>query len=340
MSYKNSPKGHALNAKSIEHQKSFGITLDPDAGAGQFIPPAPPPKTAEQIRSEEIITKIKRDQERYAERQQKFSKLSQYWQEFKTEDGSEPFKVTSSMARNIAETMWGRGGTTARKTNRPGVYYYSCASHGGYVVDPRALTEDERKRIDQYIEPEGLEVCAMLRNDGSIRVLKYKAPNSRTRSQCSYVMADGDAGFYKYPLYTFEEDLEWAILESQTDIHTLDVTPDRMYERKKIAQDTLFEWFDPNGPRKTRERQKQAMLDSGAYLQGSAMSKDRPDGTNMVKVIFRNKDGDDKAYWMAHETYDKGREASPFMATIEDFAKIGPVTQAKTAEFYGQDSEV
>lgn len=58
--------------------------------------------------------------------------------------------------RRIAESMWGRDGTTGYRTNRRGAYYYSCAGHGGYIVDADSLTASERSSIEKYIKPSEL----------------------------------------------------------------------------------------------------------------------------------------------------------------------------------------
>ena len=62
--------------------------------------------------------------------------------------------ITHSQARSMAEANWGRGGTKSRRTNRTGAFYFSCSSHGGYIIDGRAMSEEARKAISAYREPE------------------------------------------------------------------------------------------------------------------------------------------------------------------------------------------
>jgi len=61
--------------------------------------------------------------------------------------------ITHSHARSMAEANWGRDGTNSRRTNRTGAFYFSCSSHGGYIIDGRALTEEERTALAAFREP-------------------------------------------------------------------------------------------------------------------------------------------------------------------------------------------
>ena len=70
-------------------------------------------------------------------------------------------------ARPIAELMWGRGGTNAMKTNRRGAYYFSCSSHGGYLVCAKDLTDAERRSLDPYIKPETINLVVQTLSDGN-----------------------------------------------------------------------------------------------------------------------------------------------------------------------------
>lgn len=121
--------------------------------------------------------------------------------------------ITGSRARTLAETTWGRGGTNSERTNRKGAFYYSCAGHGGYIVDGNALTSDERAVIDQYVKPE--TVWAIINNEtGAIR--KTSNPFSTKRFFARYYQ--NEILVKDYPIYYFEEDCDWAVLEKFTDI--------------------------------------------------------------------------------------------------------------------------
>jgi len=122
--------------------------------------------------------------------------------------------LTSAKARSFAETLWGRGGTTAYRTNRRGAYYFSCSGHGGYVVGGGVLTEAERAEIDKYVKPE-LTAVAIVNETGKIRF--FHNPVS-TRRRVSRWYPHTDTIFNEYPIYFFEEDCDWSVLEKFTNI--------------------------------------------------------------------------------------------------------------------------
>lgn len=145
--------------------------------------------------------------------------------------------LTSAKARSFAETNWGRGGTTSYRTNRRGVYYFSCSGHGGYVVDGYALTEDERAEIDKYVTSHS---CTMVFNPSTQRIIFLQNPCT-IRTQRYRYNPEVHTIVKDYPIYFFEEDCDWAVLEKFTDIrakHTM--TP---AEREKAINDTFTRWF-------------------------------------------------------------------------------------------------
>ena len=80
--------------------------------------------------------------------------------------------------------------------------FWSCSGHGGYVVDVKLLTDDERKRLRTMF--------ATLR------------PSVQDR-----INAGGSLVWY------FEEDCEWAVLEACTSIRIID-QPDDIDLRDKM----------------------------------------------------------------------------------------------------------
>ncbi len=68
-------------------------------------------------------------------------------------------------------------------------------------------------------------------------------------------------------------------------------------------------------------------MNQGKYFRCAALAQG-----NRVKVIFRNKKGNEMAFFMSPETYD----AIPLNkeATIEDYRKYGLVQKAKTVNIY------
>lgn len=119
--------------------------------------------------------------------------------------------LTGSRARNFAETRWGRGGTTASRTNRPGAFYYSCSSHGGYIVDAKALTLDEYHKVQQYVKP---EKCLVVVNPKG-KATFFQNPYRMTRARYGYNDQDQ---IIERKVFFFEEDSDWAVLEHLTGI--------------------------------------------------------------------------------------------------------------------------
>lgn len=133
-------------------------------------------------------------------------------------------KITANIARTMAEQLWGRGGTHSYRTNRKGVWYYSCSGHGGYVVDPRALSETERAAIQQHNR--GMRKAYWVYEEHSVKVVRQgekvlkMISSLNTRSVRYQWNADyGVPVIEELPLWFFEEDNNWAYLERYTDIH-------------------------------------------------------------------------------------------------------------------------
>lgn len=112
--------------------------------------------------------------------------------------------ITHSQARSMAEARWGRGGTRSTKTNRTGAFYFSCSGHGGFVIDARCLSAEERARIEKYIAPEqATEVYRVEDN----RVVKFRGPDSfRTLKYYS-----GSQSTRQVEIFFAEEDCDWAV---------------------------------------------------------------------------------------------------------------------------------
>jgi hypothetical protein len=125
-------------------------------------------------------------------------------------------------ARRIAELLWGTGGTNAVRTNRFGVYYYSCSGHGGYVVDSRSLSDEEKREINKFTEPENLHLLVQNIN-GIDCVIGVNMANfshiCKQRFRFSHRYPEPD--WVDLKVYLFEEDCDWSILEKLTDIRLL-----------------------------------------------------------------------------------------------------------------------
>lgn len=159
-------------------------------------------------------------------------------------------------ARNIAELRWGRGGTTAYRTNRRGAYYHSCSGHGGYVVDSRCLTEAERVEIDKHIKPEPLRLLVQHR-DGTgdvvigVDCVYFQSIGPYKQKSYRYIPRLGEVEWQDLSVYLFEEDCDWAVLEKLTDIRA-DLkwtTPMTESRRQAFINETFSRWH--NGSKAT-----------------------------------------------------------------------------------------
>ena len=124
-----------------------------------------------------------------------------------------PRRLTASRARSMAACRWGRDGVHAYRTNTVGAYYFDCPSHGGYIVDGAILTKEQRAEIDKYVQPE--MVNTVIRGD----VTDYMVNPWNMRAQ-SYRSKFGQQ-IVEHPIYTFEHDCDWAVLEKFTPIRVL-----------------------------------------------------------------------------------------------------------------------
>ena len=123
--------------------------------------------------------------------------------------------------RNIAELMWGRGGTCTHRTNRVGAYYHSCAGHGGYLVLETALTEEEIAKVKPFATREYINILVQKQDKGDFVVGVDNTPMNRGFSRAKSFHADlrlGSVEWQKFYIYVFEEDCAWSIIEKFTDI--------------------------------------------------------------------------------------------------------------------------
>ena len=163
-----------------------------------------------------------------------------------------PYSKFRINARHIAELMWGTGGTRAARTNRKGAYYYSCSCHGGYVVDGRALSYEEIGKIRTYIPSDSLFVCRVrntldMDSGDYIAAVSYNDfapyPRSTALNLPEHLVP---IGWFRHPVYLFEEDYAWSILEQFTDIRRrchLNMDSKAAEEQERIRKDTFQYWY-------------------------------------------------------------------------------------------------
>lgn len=138
------------------------------------------------------------------------------------------WRLRSGLARSIANALW-HGDAHAVRTNRAGVFYFSCAGHGGYVIDPQVLDEHEAVALRELLPSVTVNLCVQ-EIDGVDTVIGQRF--------------EGRAGVryntnYPYPRWVerevlvAEEDCDWAYVEALTDIRTADpVFADETPERR------------------------------------------------------------------------------------------------------------
>jgi len=148
----------------------------------------------------------------------------------------------------LAGMMWGTVNATYR-CNRRGASYYSCSGHGGYVVDSRALTAKERRKIDKYKLPLPLNLLVQHRNGGDDVVVGVGAMMfancCRTQRGFRYSPSLGPIEWQEMPVYVFEEDCDWAILEHLTDIRDDGHIIKDERKRKAAARQCFKRWAKP-----------------------------------------------------------------------------------------------
>ena len=136
-------------------------------------------------------------------------------------------------ARQIAETLWGRGGTSSATTNRNGAFYFSCSGHGGFVIDAAALTSEEYVALSKYVEPEKAKRYTFGRKSkilwsGSRRAIR--------------VPVGTPPSFFEF--FVLEEDCAWALAYVLTGVRHKSVTA----AQEQCARETFWNWYDESNP--------------------------------------------------------------------------------------------
>jgi hypothetical protein len=144
-------------------------------------------------------------------------------------------------AKGMAESMWGSGGTTARQTNRAGAFYFSCSGHGGFVIDDLALSERERELLTEA--GFSADQCWGVRAaSGQIKTIRHphsQVPRSRP---VTYVPGLGEYPDHAIPVWTFEEDCDWAAVYGLTGIRTPGAFSATEEEMVAYALESLGRW--------------------------------------------------------------------------------------------------
>lgn len=123
----------------------------------------------------------------------------------------------------IASRMWG-GDCSVERTTMPGVSYYSCAGHGGYVADGMRFPEDVRKVLEQALPKERL-LLAVQHSPGQDWVLGEDFQligdsfSRRRGKSIHYNPSLGSVEWIEYPVFSAEEDEMWCDFEAITGVH-------------------------------------------------------------------------------------------------------------------------
>jgi hypothetical protein len=141
------------------------------------------------------------------------------------------WKLTAAMARSIANSLW-HGDANPHRTNRRGVYYYDCAGHGGYVIDPQALKAHERRVLEELLPKVGISLCIQ-DIDGTPMVIAQRSEFSNRGAR--YNPALGKPYWVEREVLVAEEDCDWIYVE-MLGITTTDhsVYPDESPERREF----------------------------------------------------------------------------------------------------------
>lgn len=160
------------------------------------------------------------------------------------------FKMTSALAKRLAESMWGTGGTTAYQTTHKGIYSFSCSSHGGYIVAPDALTPKQLANIDARKNvhyKEDLALLVQTTTEGDV-VIAIRSPYARTY-KAVYNSNDGPVRWVNWEFYAFEEDCMWAVLEYEVGVRDLNSLKAEGKDEAKYAEDVarILTCYYPKG---------------------------------------------------------------------------------------------
>lgn len=201
--------------------------------------------------------------------------------------------LSNAHARGIAEAVWGRGGTNSVRTNRRGAYYFSCAAHGGFVIDANAFTEAERVAIDQYAKPEQA-TAYVFAGEVQAYMHPYRQRSSRVNSAATKIQTQ---------FYLFEEDCAWCLPVKFAGITTAQHTTAQ-------AEISFWHWYDMTNPQVAHRKHVQnatAAQDPNLIVSASAVG-------NSVRVWCA-----DGKSWMV-DAYDRCRDqwGQPWLSKCEN----------------------
>lgn len=149
--------------------------------------------------------------------------------------------LTHTEARQIAESMWGRGGTNSEKTNTRGAFWFSCSGHGGFVIDARVLDAETLEKVTQHAS---LEQVTRYHLNGKTYGLMWPGRQNRFR-------VPHNVERETFEILVLEEDCDWSLAYIYTTIRLKRDLGDaeREVDMAVQAARTFWEWLDPANPK-------------------------------------------------------------------------------------------
>lgn len=136
--------------------------------------------------------------------------------------------MNHSQARSVASSLWGTP-DASQPTNRAQCFWFDTPSHGGFIIDGRALTEPERSAISRFLNP---EIGHAIVDTPSGKTCKFRSPFSRRTLRYNY----GSQHCEEVHLFIGEEDCAWSVITHLTGIS---ISP----EMTQRAEETFNKWY-------------------------------------------------------------------------------------------------
>jgi len=134
--------------------------------------------------------------------------------------------------QSLANMYWG-GDCQPAKTNRAGFRYFSCAGHGGYLVDSRYLSESEKKTLEELVPKGKVNLLVQTRDDGEYVLgtdTSHFSDTYRRPKPYRYNPSLGEVRWVEYPIYIGEEDEMWCAIEKITGVRVETMIPTEKHD--------------------------------------------------------------------------------------------------------------
>ena len=201
--------------------------------------------------------------------------------------------LTHPQARAIAKSQWGAVNASVKVLTHRGAFYFSCASHGGFVIDARTFTEEQRKRLEEFAT---IEIATTHRSpkDGTVFNHPYRQRAARVASRWPVDTI---------PFFLFEEDQAWCL-----PVHLCGLRLAGMSEADiESARETWERLYDPQNPmvqhhKEIEERRKARDPDMILSAQGEGRDRTRvrtADGKEWIVSDYQNARDAAGDFWLS-----------------------------------------